>query len=287
VPNPEPGHWILDFDNAAVAADQQATATVGVLQTEDSPNPREVLEFEQRAYEVTPFEFFAEYEPYIADDEELTAVTIDEVRDGALTESADPSYENVVVIHNESADDADYVAALDEYIEAGGNLVLTDTGIAHLATMDNELVGSIGSDAVFQETLFTSYIGDRSEDHPLLAGTVSSQSEVGKFVPLGYSIGDDAPMTLVDPETFRQAGGSIAATTNGEYMSLPNDTSARRGVAAGSITSDGAGIRIVGGLLPPATQDHLHPFGLNEYSISQLGVELLTNALGYESQIED
>ena len=70
-------------------------------------------------------------------------------------------------------------------------------------------------------------------------------------------------------------------------MSLPNDTSARQGVAAGSITSDGTGIRIVGGLLPPATQDHLHPFGLNEYSISQLGVELLTNALGYESQIED
>jgi len=280
VPSPTAGEWsvVLERDGGDVL---EFDVEVGVLESEgESPNPRDVLGFDQRPYEVSPFAFFEEYEASLAGGGTTRAVTVDEVANGGLVDGDVPAVENLVVIHADGLDDGEYVAELDRYVDAGGNLVLTDRGVHLLGAMDTDLAGGVGTDDVVDETLFTSFLGDRDDDHPLLAGTEPNTREVGKFVPLGYSIGDDAPMTLVDPTAFADAGGTVAATTAGEYKEI------EPGVAAGSITGGGdGGVHVIGGLLPPATQDFLHPFGLNEYSISDLGMRMLANALGYEPSV--
>jgi hypothetical protein len=54
-------------------------------------------------------------------------------------------------------------------------------------------------------------------------------------------------------------------------------------VGAGSITrEDDTGVHVIGGLLPPAKQTNLHPFGLLDYAVAFLGHVMLTNALGFE-----
>jgi hypothetical protein len=53
-------------------------------------------------------------------------------------------------------------------------------------------------------------------------------------------------------------------------------------VGAGSITrEDGTGVHVIGGLLPPAKQTNLHPFGLLDYAVAFLSHVMLTNALGF------
>jgi PGF-CTERM protein len=41
------------------------------------------------------------------------------------------------------------------------------------------------------------------------------------------------------------------------------------------------GVHLLGSLLPPANQEHLHPFGLLDHSLTRFGYLLLCNALGY------
>lgn len=91
-------------------------------------------------------------------------------------------------------------------------------------------------------------------------------------------------MYMVDPDAFSGLAGenavpSVAATTGG-------------GVSLGSVTrgaDDGTGVHVVSGLLPPANQDNLHPFGLLDYTTSFLGYLVFTSALGFtqERQLAD
>lgn len=275
------GEWTVHVENVR-AGTQEVDVTIGRLQSDsENPNPNEVLGFSQREYEVSPFEFFSEYANYVTDDGEMQDVSIRDVEDGALVTDGAPAFDNVVLIHRDGVESEAYVSALDEYVASGGNLVLTDRGVHLLAAMENDLAGPFDDDHVSNHTVFTSFIGDRNDDHPLLAGTASSQLEVGKWIPLGYSLSLNAPMTLVDPEAFKSAGGSIAGTTSGRYKEIET------GVFAGSLTQSDSrtGIHVVGGALPPATQDHLHPFGLNDYLLSHLGMKILSNALGFETAV--
>jgi len=259
------GEWTVAVDNAAP---EQATVGVSVatLQSASSPDPEAVLGYQQREYEVTPFEFFEQYAGYA--DGPVDPVTVSDVASGSLVGEDGPAYDNLVVIHADGAENAAYVDALDEYVEAGGNLVLTDTGVNHLANLSAAGTGAVPADAVSAETFVVANLGEK-RDHPLLGDVRPIQRELYKVAPLGYPIGDDAPMTLVDTATFEGAGGQVAATT-GEQVSLG---------AFGSL--DSGGIQVVGGVLPPATQEALHPFGLHDYAVSFLGQTVVANALGH------
>lgn len=274
------GDWQVRITNLR-NHNQDIEMTIGRLQSEgENPNPRDVLEFSQRDYTVSPFAFFREHEGYLTQGD-FEAVTVEDVQNGVLMGEDGPAFENVVVIHSDGSNSQRYVSSVDEYVGVGGNLVLTDQGVHLLSALSNQLAEPFTTDDITDETLFTSFLGDRNDDHLLLEGTESSQLEVGKWIPLGYSLSGDAPMTLVAPETFQGAGGSVAATTSGEYEEITP------GVAAGSLTQSDSqtGIHIIGGLLPPATQNHLHPFGMNDYSISNLGMMLMMNALGYTANV--
>ncbi|MFC4438994.1 MULTISPECIES: M14 family metallopeptidase [Natrialbaceae] len=269
VKHPAAGTWTVEFTSLMADSDPEDViepeVQIGTLSAEGNPDPREALGFEQEAYEVTPLEFFADYDASNAG-VEVVELTVDDVKSGAHRE-----HENLVVVHDDFADDAEYVAALDEYVEADGNLVLTDTGVALLAELES--APGVSADDVTRNAEFeVAHIEEKDEDHPLLTDTRPIQQLLWKVAPLGYAYAEEAPMTLVDADAFEASSGLSAGETDGQ-------------VAAGSIFTDPdewQGIHVVGGLLPPASQENLHPFGLMNHAVSFFGHTVFTNALGFE-----
>jgi hypothetical protein len=266
VDDPTPGEWTVEVTSLMDTKQGEAIVTFGTLASnQNNPDPKEALGYEQRSYEVSPFEYFKDYAPFI--DAAVDPLSVTDVKSGAAAD-----YDNLVIIHDDAITDSGYIDALDAFVGSGGNLVLTDKGTRLLAPMDNEFAADIAAKHVTEETFYIAHLGERFPGHELLEDTRPIQQELWKIQPLGYSTSNQAPMTLLDPEAFDAAGGTVAGKTGGK-------------ISAGSITdgrSDGTGIHVIGSLLPPASQANLHPFGLLDYTVAFLGHVMLTNALGYQ-----
>jgi hypothetical protein len=302
---PTAGSWTLaveprtatdEVNDASVTA-ESATVETTTVQTANgtaTPDPEAALGYGQFDYKVSPLVFF-DADFFDADDElralegerDLDDFTdadgnVDTLSVAEVAAGAAAGYDNLLVLHDDGIDDADYVAALDAFVESGGNLVATDSGVGLLGAMDAALTSAIGEGDTLQERYYVANLGEKRSDHPLVEGARPVQNQLWKVAGLGYSIGTEAPMTLVDQAAFEAAGGTAAGVQDA-------------GVSAGSIIgdvdgevttrelaeSDAGSVHFVGGAFPPASQSNLHPFGLLDYSVSFLGYLMLTNALGY------
>lgn len=291
VNDPATGTWTVAVTN--VLESEGETAVTFSTLSGINPDPKEVLGYSQRAYEVDPLVYFED----IAEEttEAVDPLTVAEVKGGAHLD-----YDHLVVIHDDAITDTGYTDALDEFVDGGGNLVVTDTGVQLLGPMENDLAAGIESKHIdSREDLYLGYIGEsppdiavtggdsenenenKNEDHPLLEDTREIQKQLYKIVPLGYNVGYEAPMTVVEPNAFENANDTNTVATIAGRTSGANDW-----IGAGSLThrgeradDPGDGIHIIGGLLPPATQEHRHPFGLLDYTVSFFGQTVLVNAL--------
>ncbi|MFC7192794.1 M14 family zinc carboxypeptidase [Halocatena marina] len=266
IDDPVSGEWTVEVTSLMDAKQGEAIVIFGTLASDDNnPDPKDALGYEQRSYEVSPFAYFEDYAPFV--DSTVDQLTVADVKNGGAS-----NYDNLVVIHDDAITDSNYVDALDSFVDADGNLVLTDTGTRLLAPMANTFAADITDAHITEETFYIAHLEERFPGHELLEDTRPIQQELWKIQPLGYSTSNQAPMTLLDANAFDAAGGTVAGKTDGK-------------VAAGSITPDsttGTGIHIIGSLLPPASQANLHPFGLLDHTVAFLGHVMLTNALGYQ-----
>ncbi|WP_323192477.1 M14 family zinc carboxypeptidase [Halostella sp. PRR32] len=266
VSDPSGGEWAVRL---ATGDEDPGGATrvraTGVVTDGSPPDPEQALGYRQRPYEATPFEFFEVYES-VLDGGETTALTPDNVRDGALVDGGDPAVDSLVVIHDDAADES-YVDALGSYVDAGGTLLVTDAGTRLLGGLDIAAVDGISSDDVTTLTNPLSLVGWKYDDHPLLDGVRDVQQELWTSPSLGYAVEGQVPLHGVSADAVEEAGGTVAA----EHGST---------ATVGSL-GDGA-IHFVGSLLPPATQENLHPFGVHDYAVTTLGTTLLANAVGHD-----
>ncbi|MFC7009518.1 hypothetical protein [Halalkalicoccus salilacus] len=209
-------------------------------------------------------------------------MSVADVQNGALLDDGQPAYDNLVVIHNEGATDAAYTDALDAFVDAGGNILLTDSGVHVLAHLDNEHVSDIAEGDIHDETVFSVAMNAYEDSHPLRENARPIQRELYTPAPVGYPVSTegDAPATVVDVDVFQSADGDSA----GRLMTIPDRDTVSDLVVAGSIHDNGTGVHIVGGLLPPAFQEQLHPFGMLNHSVSFLGYLMVTNALGHNQR---
>jgi hypothetical protein len=281
VADPEPGEWTLRLTNLLVDATQVDVQFATLASTSTNPDPEAALGYSQSTYDVTPFQFAADYDASIEDAGSVDLLPISEVADGELSD-----YDHAVVIHDylgpsarvgdESASNPDYVDALDTFVDDGGNLVLTDTGVGLLSELDNGLVGGdqFGSEAFNTVTQDVARYTSKNLDHPLMTDVRPIQNQLWKVAPLGYNVSGEAPNHVVGESAFTggPATASVAGRTDGA-------------VATGSLTpaaDQGTGIHVIGSLLPPASQANLHPFGLLDYTVSFLGYLVFTSALGFQ-----
>ncbi|MFC6907248.1 M14 family zinc carboxypeptidase [Halalkalicoccus tibetensis] len=294
VTNPAAGEWSVDIENRSDDENEVTVSSQQLLLEENeedvdgvlAPDPEEVLGFTQAEYEVTPMQYFEDNAEFFAD-ADLDIVSVDDVTDGALDDG--DAYDNVVINHDEPADDQQCLDQLDEFVDTGGNLVLTDRGVQLLGHLESDLAAGVADDDIESiERQFALLDDDPDEDDPddelpsdgknldhrLMEGIRPVQREMWNVAGLGYASPNiEAPMTLVDADAFEGAGGTVAATTDHQ-------------VSVGALEHDGeeTGIHVISSVLPPALQNNLHPFGMVNYGLELLGHQVLMNALGYDQQ---
>jgi hypothetical protein len=267
VPDPASGRWEIRLSTGGADSGGEATVrATGVVTDGSPPDPEQALGYRQRSYEASPFEFFEDYGELL-DDGETTSLTPAEIRDGALVDSRGPAVDTLVAIHDDAADE-DYLAALESYVDAGGTLVVTDTGTRLLGELDLAATDKIPPEHVDPLYQLLALVGRKRDDHPLLDGVRDIQQELWTSPSLGYTVQGRIPMYGVRTNAVEDAGGTVAAQQGST-------------ATAGSL-GDGS-IHFVGSLLPPASQENLHPFGLHDYAITAFGTTLLANAAGHET----
>ncbi|MFC7074789.1 M14 family zinc carboxypeptidase [Halovenus rubra] len=247
--------------------------TTQLTATENTPDPEAVFGYQQQEYEVTPLSVFETLADYA--DAPVEPVGADEIRGGTLVADGTPTYDNLVVCHDDSIDTA-FLTALTEYVEAGGNLVLTDAGVEVAAGLDIAGLESVDEESVSRsENRFPSYeVGDE-ETQQLLDDNTGSKSTRGRSIQepwnyprLGYKRGQS-------PEY------SVSDFALGEAVEVHTGRDAAVRLASLPVQAERVGVHLLGSLLPPAEQGNLHPFGLFDHSLTLFGYQLLYNALGY------
>ena len=268
VQRPEAGDWSVEVDS-----DADVDVQMALLESEGVPDPRETLGYEQTEYEVNPMQFFDDLEPFV-EDGDVDAISVHHVRVGRLLrgQSGRRHYDKLVVSHDDGIDDPQYISAIEEFVEAGGDLVLTDSGVNLLGALDVGDAADVDADDVHNIEVQFANLEDRDFDHDFLAGIRPRQQEMWKGSQLGYTTGVDQPATVVDEDAFQEASGEVAGTIGGE------------GVGAGRLAAGDAEITVLGSVLPPAQQTELHPFGMADYAVSFMGHTLLCNALGFQQR---
>jgi PGF-CTERM protein len=269
--DPAAGEWQVDATVRGEAVPVEVRVTR--LVADGPPDPMDTLGYGQRDYEVTPLAALDALGS--AADAPVEAVTADALAPGSLVVDGDPAYDNLVVSHTHGVDET-ALAGLAAYVEAGGNLVLTDSGLDLVGDLDVAGLETVESGDIDREELpAASYTGiDRS--HPLAADRRTFPEESSTEIrepwthpPMGYA-SDEVPMHTVAEEPLQEAGATVASAVDGRVRLATVETGRTR-----------VGVHLLGSLLPPANQEQLHPFGLLDHSLTRFGYLLLCNALGY------
>ncbi|WP_226004632.1 M14 family metallopeptidase [Natrinema salinisoli] len=281
VRRPQSGRWQIEVESDA----EIRVATTMIDADGDVPDPEEVLGYEQREYSVDPMRFFDDLEPFL-EDGEIEAMTVLDVAIGRLfwDDFSKCRYDTLVVSHDDGIEHPLYMRAIETFVELGGDLVLTDAGVNLLGELEVGDAASIAPEDVSDGDMQFATLEDRDFDHPLLAGIRPRQREIWKGSQLGYTTAIDQPATTVDPDAFREAGGSVAGTHPRWEVDDGEPVPADYGVGAGTLSAGDAEITVLGSVLPPARQTELHPFGMADYAVSFMGHTLLCNALGFQQR---
>jgi hypothetical protein len=286
---PGAGEWTVETRTLGGSTDVEIRTTTLQSQSE-YPDPKEVLGYRQRDYQVTPFAAFETLDEFA--NGPVDPLTVEEVRNGALIGDGELAYDNLVVNHTDGLDEA-YRSALETYVEAGGNLVLTDSALELAASLDVAGLGAVEeSDVTTLSQVFNDYGNpetdeendrvpyqdvDGDNDHPLFMDRREeseeswvTQREPWNYPKLGYT-SQELPVYAIN-ETALEADNIAVGYQTRDNVRL---------ATAGTI-SDRVGVHMLGTLLPPAEQRNLHPFGMDGHALTMFGYQLLCNVLGYQ-----
>ncbi|MBW3663816.1 MAG: hypothetical protein KY469_12015 [Actinobacteria bacterium] len=233
---------------------------------------------EQVPYDATPMRFFEDTSNHVAGglDPVLPA-------DVAADAAALDAYDSLVIADIVTPEDPEgraydvetYVANLKSWVEAGGNLILTDRAL-HL--LDD--LGVVETSAIDDINVYQPYANFTDFSHPLLAGLRPNARQLAEFTLIGYGIGNNAsPMTTVTTSAWEGAGGTVVGTTG--PGSGNSDDGSRTSV--GEVPVGDGVIRILGGGLHMATEEQDHRYGLKDYSLTYTGLYILENAMKYDA----
>jgi Zinc carboxypeptidase len=243
-------------------------------------------ELRQTHYDVSDTDYFRDLRRITPTPiEELSPHDVEHLNDGLST---------VVVADHDRADPA----KLAHFTRGGGNVVLTDSALRLLP-------GIIGvpADSVVKHYSYVGY-ADLDRDHPWTKGLYKRARQMFDPVGLGYPLlmerdqywpcdpsgscdesitQNSAPMWTVDRAAWEAAGGTTIATAD-----PPDDRKQRyEGTATdktiiGTLPLGKGRLVIFGGVLPQPTELYSHWFGLDAYTISIPGQQLLLHGLTWK-----
>jgi hypothetical protein len=235
---------------------------------------------EQVPYDVSRLDYFdALREAFGAD---ITAVRADDLATADLS-----GYDSLVVTDladvppGSTVSKADYVAALDRFAQAGGQLVLTDRALGLLDDL-----GVVGADALTLDRTDAGHVDFVAPlgDHPYEQGLVGKPSQTWYEVMLGYPSRNRAPNYGVERGAWESAGGTTVATVGPQDGDSPNTALGHLDRGAGRIT-------VFGSILPQAIEQLVledgteietpHPHGLASFAVTITGGQVLDNVFAW------
>ena len=190
-------------------------------------------------------------------------------------------------------------AELKEFAAAGGNLVLTDSALQLLPQ-----IAGIPASAIKQRFSYVGY-SDLDHSHPWTQGLYKRARQLYNPVGLGYPLlmerdqywpcsedgsscdpsptQNSAPIWTVDRATWEGKGGSTIGTADPpDNRKFGEEGTATDKTSIGVLPVGKGRVVIFGGLLPMPTEQYSHWFGLDPYTISTPGQQLLMHALTWK-----
>ena len=190
-----------------------------------------------------------------------------------------------------------WITKLREYVEGGGNLILTDGALRVLTGMTGMPATAVGPSTVYVgQVAFEKAPGEDTLKDPLLTAPLTVSQPGSRFntghrrqtfepTPLGFSIqtldraGDDASFSRqwdVDRAEFERV-------PNARMVAASADPGARDAdpvhdlVGMGEVKIGKGQVRFLGALLPRPSQDYDHELGLEPYAVTYTGYILFRN----------
>ncbi len=181
---------------------------------------------------------------------------------------------------------------LGEWVQAGGNLVLTDGALRALPELTSVPGSAISQQTVYAgQSAFSTGTGDTLKDP--LARNVAQQGarfnagmrrQMYEPTPLGYAIQNtagadesNARQFDVDRAAWEKAGGRTVATSADSGARDAQAVTSR--VTIGEAKVGSGDIRIAGALLPQPTEKFDHQYGLEPYATTYTGYVIARNLL--------
>jgi hypothetical protein len=186
-------------------------------------------------------------------------------------------------------------AALKRFVSDGGNLVLTDGALGLLPGLLD-----IPADAIESTTSYVGY-ADLDRGHPWTEGLYKRARQLFDPVGLGYPLlmerdqywpcsptcddsgtENSAPARTVDRAIWEKLGGVTVGTADPLGGKAPGEGTATDRTSIGILERGAGRIVVFGALLPRPTEDFDHWFGVNPYTVSIPGQQLLLRALRWQ-----
>ncbi len=186
----------------------------------------------------------------------------------------------------------DKVTAVKAWVEAGGNLVLTDEGLrffdlagltAGAVNMTTHYMGGIGITDLGQP-VFYQY---QDPSDPLNVNVRGGVKQTYEPTPLGFETGANAaPNWYVDEAKFSALGGQAWGYACGTTQISDRCADSGQVGLGKAILGDGQ-IQFIGSLLPDPTEEFYHPYGLDPYATTYSGNQMLRNMLFWGNTFDD
>ncbi|MGH2839114.1 MAG: hypothetical protein ACRDJY_12305, partial [Thermoleophilaceae bacterium] len=183
-------------------------------------------------------------------------------------------------------------AALKRFATGGGNLVLTDGALQLLPRLTD-----MPADAVRMRTAYVGY-SDLDRSHPWTQNLYLQARQMFDPVGLGYPLlmerdqywpcsatcdesgtENSAPAWTTDRAAWEERGGETIATADPLGGKAQSEGTKTDRTAIGTLPLGKGRIVVFGALLPQPTESYDHWFGVNAYTVSIPGQQLLLEAL--------
>ncbi|MGQ0535219.1 MAG: M14 family zinc carboxypeptidase [Methanobacteriota archaeon] len=230
----------------------------------------DAIDTAHRVYRAAPDDYFLDLERLVG------RQALQEITSADLPQLA--GYDNLVVAGSAYRTlDAAGIAAIKAWVEAGGDLFVTDEALQLLVDLG---VASAGSVEMAPQYAGATNFVDR--EHPLAANIRGLGRMTYEPVPVGYSIenGGISPVWSVAAADF---SGDVVGLSGIDQGFDPDPERVNLGRAAlGKGTAS-----FLGALLPDPVNDGSAYYGVDSYSTTYTGNQILRNALGWELTVVD
>ena len=165
------------------------------------------------------------------------------------------------------------LALLKNFVEKGGNLILTDRAVKALSRL-----GLIDKEAISQKKTNAGHVNITDAEDPYVKDVHSTASQTYYEVGLGFPPEGRSPHWVVTETAWEEAGGKTVATVQNDDGTEDDPPS----VGLGRLKVGKGTIGIIAALLPKQREKHHHFYGILDYGVTVAGGQILNNMIRFE-----